>query len=43
MYSAWNATMGIMGLFYIVEEIRMNFPFPFTLEMDNVNDAARIF
>ena len=33
--------MDIMGLSYVVEEMGMNFPFPFTLEMDN--DAARIF
>ena len=33
--------MTIMGLSYVVEEMGMTFPFPFTLEMDN--DAARIF
>ena len=34
--------MGLfMGLSYAVEEMRMIFPFPFKLEMDN--DAARIF
>ena len=33
--------MTIMGLSYVVEEIGMSFPFPFTLEMNN--DAARIF
>ena len=41
IYSVWNATMIIMGLSYVVEEMGMIFPFPFTLEMDN--DAARIF
>ena len=41
MYSVGNATMTIMGLSYVVEDMGMIFPFPFTLEMDN--DAARIF
>ena len=41
MHSVGNATMTIMGLSYIVEEMGMIFPFPFTLEMDN--NAARIF
>ena len=36
-----NATLDIMGLLYIVEEMRMTLPFPFTLKMDN--NAARIF
>ena len=41
IFSVGNATMTIMGLSYVVEEMGMIFPFPFTLEMDN--DAARIF
>ena len=39
--SVGNATMTIMGLSYVVQEVGMIFPFPFVLEMDN--DAARIF
>ena len=31
----------VMGLSYVVEEMGMIFPFPFTLEMDN--DTARMF
>ena len=41
IFSVGNATMSIMGLSYVVEEMGMAFPIPFTLEMDN--DAARIF
>ena len=41
LFSVGNATMTIMGLWYVVDEMRMIFPFPFTLEMDN--DAARMF
>ena len=36
-----NATLDIMAVSYVVEEMGMTFPIPFTLEMDN--DAARIF
>ena len=41
--SGGNATLDnvIMGLSYVVEEMGMTFPFPFTLEMDN--GAARMF
>ena len=39
--SVGNATMNIMELSYVVEEMGMTFPIPFTLEMDNY--AARIF
>ena len=41
IYSVGNVTMTIVGLSYIVEEIGMTSPFPFTLEIDN--GAARIF
>ena len=41
MFSVGNATMTIMGLSCVVEEMGMIFLFPFTLEMDN--DANRIF
>ena len=41
IYSVGNATVTIMGLSYVVEEMGMIFPFPFTLEMDD--DAARTF
>ena len=41
MFAVGNATLDVMGLSYVVEEMGMTFPFPFTLEMDN--DAARIF
>ena len=40
IFSVGNATMGIMGLSYVVEEMGITFPIPFTLEIDN--DAARI-
>ena len=40
-YAAGNATQNILGRSYVAEEMGMNFPLPFTLEMDN--DAARIF
>ena len=36
-----NATLDIMGLSYVAEEMGMASTFPFTLEMEN--DAARIF
>ena len=39
IFSVGNATLDIMGLSYVVEEMGMTFPIPFTLEMDN--DAAR--
>ena len=41
IYAVGNATMDIVGLSHVVEEMGMIFPFPFTLEMDNV--AARTF
>ena len=41
IFSVENATLDVMGLSYVVEEMGMTFPFPFTLETDN--DAARIF
>ena len=41
IFSAGNATMDILSLSYPVEEMGMDFPFPFTLELDN--EAARIF
>ena len=41
VYAAGNATLDIMALSYVVEEMGMNFPMPFKLEMDN--EAARIF
>ena len=41
IYGAGNATCDIMGLSYVVEEMGIEFPFPFTLEIDN--DAAKIF
>ena len=41
IYAAGNATLDIMAISYAAEEMGMNFPFPFTLEMDN--DAAKIF
>ena len=36
-----NATMDIMSVSYPTEELGMEFPYPFTLEVDN--DTARIF
>ena len=41
IFAAGNATMDIMGVAYPVEELGMEFPFPFTLEVDN--ETARIF
>ena len=41
IFSVGNATLDIMAVSYVVEEMGMTFPIPFTLEMDN--DAARIF
>ena len=39
--AAGNATFDIMGLSYVVEEMGMEFPKPFVLEMDNT--AAKAF
>ena len=41
IFAAGNATMDIISISYPVEEMGMEFPFPFTLELDN--EAARIF
>ena len=41
IYAAGNACMDIMGLRYMIQEMGMDFPSPFILEMDN--DAAKIF
>ena len=41
IYAAGNATQELMGLSYIVDEMNIEFPMPFTLEMDNA--AAKIF
>ena len=41
VYAAGNATLDIMSLSYVVEEMGLEFPFPFTLEMDN--EAAKVF
>lgn len=41
IYGAGNATQNILGLSYVIEEMGMEFPFPFKLEMDNA--AAKIF
>ena len=41
VYAAGNATLDIMALSYVVEEMGMDFPYPFVLEMDN--DAAKVF
>jgi hypothetical protein len=41
LYAAGNATQELMGLSYIVDEMNIEFPIPFTLEMDNA--AAKIF
>ena len=41
IFAAGNATQDIMGIKYMVEEMGMDFPTPFILEMDN--EAARIF
>jgi hypothetical protein len=41
IFSVGNACLDIMAVSYVVEEMGMTFPIPFTLEMDN--DAARIF
>ena len=41
VYAAGNATLTIMGRSYVIEEMGMDFPLPFILQMDN--EAARIF
>jgi len=41
IYAAGNATLDIMGIKYVAEEMGFEFPTPFVLEMDN--NAARIF
>ena len=41
IFAAGNATMDIMSVSYPTEELGMEFPYPFTLEVDN--DTARIF
>jgi hypothetical protein len=41
IYAAGNAMLDIMGLSYVVEEMGLEFPFPFTLEIDN--EAAIVF
>ena len=41
VYAAGNAAQDTMALSYIVEEMGMEFPLPFDLQMDN--EAARIF
>ena len=40
IFAAGNAAQDIMGIKYMVEEMGMDFPTPFILEMDN--EAARI-
>ena len=41
IYGVGNATQNILGLSYVIEEMGIEFPLPFKLEMDN--RAARIF
>ena len=41
MYAAGNAAQDTLALSYIVEEMGLEFPIPFDLQMDN--EAARIF
>jgi hypothetical protein len=41
VYAAGNASLEILALSYVVDEMGIEFPLPFILEMDN--DAARIF
>lgn len=41
IYCAGNATMDFLNLSYIAEEMNIDFPRPFKLQIDN--DAARIF
>ena len=36
-----NATMDFLHLYYIADELRIKFPIPFTLQMDNT--AAKAF
>ena len=39
--AAGNATLDILGQSYVIEEMGIPFPYPFTLQMDN--SAAKIF
>ena len=41
IYAAGNATLDILGQSYVIEEMGIPFPYPFTLQMDN--SAAKIF
>ena len=41
IYAAGNGTQDILGYHYVVEEMGLEFPIPFTLEVDN--EAAKIF
>ena len=41
IFAAGNATMDVMSVSYPTEELGMEFPYPFTLEVDN--ETARIF
>ena len=41
IYGVGNATQNILGYSYVIEEMGIDFPFPFQLEMDN--RAAKIF
>ena len=41
IYGVGNATQNILGHSYVIEEMGIEFPFPFQLEMDN--RAAKIF
>ena len=41
IYAAGNATLEILGQSYVIEEMGIPFPYPFTLQMDN--SAAKIF
>ena len=41
IYAAGNATQDIISLSYVVEEMGLDFPYPFVLELDNM--AAKIF
>ena len=41
IYAAGNATLEILGHSYVIEEMGITFPYPFTLQMDN--SAAKVF
>ena len=41
IYAAGNATQDILSLSYVVEEMGLDFPYPFVLELGNM--AAKIF